>query len=56
VKEDRWQLLKTVTWFGDEQREVEAYVEELRSENRSLSAFKTTVDEALNSGDGTYRP
>jgi len=140
MKEDRWQLLKTVTWFGDEQREVEAYVEELRDcladtspspeecpecggtdtlrtveehtqqlgqpdayfyfpevkfmapvrtcgcgfawtdyemegaaaearriavesayiklvrENRSLAAFKATVDEALNSGDGAYRP
>ena len=30
--------------------------EELRAEIRGLRAFKSSVDEALNSGDGSYRP
>src|SRR5512143_953464 len=33
---------------------VEAKLVELWKENRSLRAFKNSVDEALNSGDGTY--
>lgn len=36
-----------------------AYIEEnakLREEVRGMRAFKNSVDQALNSGDGTYRP
>lgn len=33
-----------------------AYVEYLEREVEALRAFKRGVDEALNSGDGSYRP
>lgn len=33
-----------------------AYVEWLEARVKSLEAFKASVDEALNTGDGSYRP
>jgi uncharacterized membrane protein YgaE (UPF0421/DUF939 family) len=36
--------------------QLEARVKELEAENQSLRSFKASVDEALNSGDGSYRP
>jgi hypothetical protein len=35
---------------------VAAALAELRAEIRGLLAFKASVDEALNMGDGSYRP
>ena len=35
---------------------AQARVEALRQEVEGLRAFKRSVDEALNSGDGSYRP
>ena len=42
-------LAEQVQWLKDER-------DELRREVRSLRAFKAGVDDALNSGDGSYRP
>ena len=39
-------------WLAEEASEVDR----LRRENESLRRFKASVDEALNSGDGVYRP
>lgn len=39
-----------------EVRRLRARVAELESECNGLRAFKQGVDEALNSGDGSYRP
>jgi hypothetical protein len=47
LNEERWQRLKTVTWFREEQDEVTAYVEELRAaqerERRILSTLTTLL-------------
>lgn len=40
---------------GEEARTV-ATIHALYKEVRSLAAFKASVDEALNTGDGSYRP
>lgn len=54
-----------LSWTGHEEedaetlarmRVLEVEVVKLWEENKSLRAFKNSVDEALNSGDGTYRP
>lgn len=31
-------------------------IDDLERKNKSLQSFKNSVDEALNSGDGVYRP
>jgi len=59
MTDERWAKLKTVTWFLEEQREVMAYVEKLRDQNSRLIAkapLPVWLDEALNSGNGVYRP
>jgi len=42
MKSQRWEKLKTITWFGAEQNEVMIYVEELQnhSELRRKLCFK----------------
>ena len=45
-----------LTSAADLIEELKAEVERLREENRSLRAFHNRVHEALNSGDGVYRP
>lgn len=53
------------SWTGYEKEDAEMLARlkvvqeklgELWKENKSLRAFKANVDEALNSGDGSYRP
>ena len=44
------------TDYRGEEARSEAVIKALYTEVKSLLAFKAGVDEALNSGDGSYRP
>lgn len=50
------QLCKALGWQGGTTRQVVQAVASQRSELEGLRLFKRSVDEALNSGDGSYRP
>lgn len=50
------ELCKIFGWQGGTLAQALAEVLRLKLRVKSLEAFKASVDEALNSGDGSYRP
>ena len=53
---DGIELAEVPELMAGQYREVRALIAGLRAELDSLRAFKASVDEALNTGDGSYRP
>jgi len=42
--------------YGDSKEQLEIRIKELEEKVETLLAFKRNVDEALNTGDGSYKP
>lgn len=54
--EDVQSMIRHILELRAKLRELQEIGKDLYEENQSLIRFKASVDEALNSGDGSYRP